>query len=58
MLLLGGGGKGVRGGGCFYCKNFVFLVILFIECKVWCKIGEGVYSICIVGYYDKILKKD
>lgn len=58
VLLLGGGGKGAPGGGCSYCKNSVFLAILFIESKVWCKIGEGVYSTCTVGHHDKTSKKD
>lgn len=58
VLLSGGGGKGARGGGCSYCKNSVFLAILFIESKVWCKIGEGVYSTCTVGHHDKTSKKD
>lgn len=34
VLLSGGGGKGAPGGGCSYCKNSVFLAILFIESKV------------------------
>lgn len=55
VLLSGGGGKGAQGGGCSYCKNSVFLAILFIECKVWCKIG--VYSTCTVGHHDKTSKK-